>query len=123
MHFMLQICRHCKATNSVQSHRLCASYKHNHDYFTHSVTFKPSYDSYACVPCTPQILYGRYAPFSLSIPAKKMKAPQKTQKNNNLKNTKYKISTKRAPVFTFSLSGGRLAPCPPSITPLALLFL
>jgi len=65
----------------------------------------------------------RYAPFSLSIPAKKMNAPRKMQKNNNLKNIKYKISTKRGPVFTFSLPGGRLAPCPPSITPLALLFL
>ena len=81
-------------------------------YFTHSVTFKPSYDSYACMPCPPQILYGRYAPFSLSMPAKKMKAPRKTQKNNSLKNTKYKMSTKRGPVFTFSLPGGRLAPCP-----------
>jgi len=34
-----RFCRHCKATNSVQSHRFCVSYKHNGAYFTHSVTF------------------------------------------------------------------------------------
>ena len=106
-------CRHCKATNSIQSHRFCVSYKRNRAYFSHSVTFKPSNDSYACMPCTPQLLYGRYAPFSLSIPAKKMKAPRKTQKNNNLKNTKYEMSTTRGPLVTFSLPGGRLALCPP----------
>jgi len=43
-----RFCRHCKATKSVQSHRFCVSwYKHNGAYFTHCVTFKPSYDSYA----------------------------------------------------------------------------
>jgi len=41
-----RFCRHCKATNSVDSHRFCVSYKHNGAYFTHTVSFKP-YDSYS----------------------------------------------------------------------------
>jgi len=48
-----RFCRHCKATNSVQSHRFCVSYKHNSAYFIHSVTFQTSYHSYACMPYTP----------------------------------------------------------------------
>jgi len=63
-----RFCRHCKATKSVQSHRFCVSYKHNSAYFTHCVTFKPSYDSYAlhtlnpvwqrCTPvCTDKWVY------------------------------------------------------------------
>ena len=39
-------CRFCRH-NSVQSHRFCVSYKHNDAFFTQSVTFEPSYDSYA----------------------------------------------------------------------------
>jgi len=39
-------CRFCRH-NSVQSHRFCVSYKHNSAFFTQSVTFEPSYDSYA----------------------------------------------------------------------------
>jgi len=49
-----RFCRHCRATNSVLSHRFCVSYKHNDAYCSHSVTFKPPCDSYACMPCTPQ---------------------------------------------------------------------
>jgi len=48
-----RFCRHCKATNSVQSHRFCVSYNHNSAYFIHSVTFKTSYHSHACMPYTP----------------------------------------------------------------------
>jgi len=50
------------------------------------------------------------------ILAKKTKTPRKTQKGNNLLKTQIilniKISDKGGPVFTFSLPGGRLAPCP-----------
>ena len=55
-----RFCRHYKATNSVQSHRFFVSCKHNSAYFIHSVTFKTSYRSYACMPYTPQTWYGCY---------------------------------------------------------------
>jgi len=48
----------------------------------------------------------------MSVLAEKKKTPRKTQKNNNLKNNKYQNVNYGGPVFTFSLQGGWLAPCP-----------
>jgi len=45
-----RFCRHCKATNRVQSLRFCVSCKHNSAYFIQNVAFKSSYHSYACMP-------------------------------------------------------------------------
>jgi len=51
---------------------------------------------------------------------------RKTQKDNNLLKTKgmvkpkYKVSWR--PVFTFSLPGGNSPLCPPSVTPLAMIY-
>jgi len=42
-----------------------------------------------------------------------MKASQKAQKNNNLQNTKYEMSTRGVPVLTFSLPGVWLTLLPP----------
>ena len=55
----------------------------------------------------------------MSILAEKTKAPRKTQKYNNVKNTHIKISTEEGPVFTFSLPGVLFATLlSPSVTPL-----
>jgi len=51
----------------------------------------------------------------MSILAKKTNTPRKTQKNNNLKNTKYHHVNQRGPSFYISLPGGAAQP---SITPL-----
>jgi len=52
----------------------------------------------------------------MSILAEKTKTPRKRQKEHNLRKTKrilnMKMTGKGGPVFTFSLPGGWLAPCP-----------
>jgi len=52
----------------------------------------------------------------MSILAEKTKTPRKRQKKHNLRKTKrilnIKMTGKGGPVFTFSLAGGWLAPCP-----------
>jgi len=47
----------------------------------------------------------------------------KNAKNNKLRNTKYQNSTKGSPVFIFTMPGGRLAPLPPSVTPLPVVLI
>jgi len=50
---------------------------------------------------------------------KKRKHFKKQQPAENQKNSKYtEKSAKGGPVFTFNFPGGKLAPCPPSVTPL-----
>jgi len=54
--------------------------------------------------------------------AKKTKTPLITQKNSNQLKTKRIINIKNlakgGAVFTCSFPGGRIPPCPPSVTPL-----
>jgi len=55
----------------------------------------------------------------MSIRAKKTENTPKNAKNNNLKNAKYQNVNEREPSFCIRLARGRLAPLPPSVTPLA----
>jgi len=56
----------------------------------------------------------------MSVPDKKTKTPRKTQKNN-LKNTKYQNVNWRGPRFYIELARGKVALCPLSVKPLALM--